>query len=332
VTILKYIVLMLLLVTFQFSFAQDTGSQTIESQTTGATPWQRLEYLCAENQSLSQIIAGPGQMTLIFGTLFYPMKQVDIIQDTNAPIHYVSGSPDTTLEWILEKGEGKLLQDGTVLAQGCVLRENANAATSETLTPASVSYTCKDNILVNVQYLNDVAQIDVIDPTYGDQAYELPKTDSVSGVKFSNDSTTWFVQGEDANLFEETEEVQHAEDCKLVATMNASTKTLTGTVTYLLRVALPENAVLQIQLQDVSLQDVAATVLAEQTIETKGQQVPIPFSLSYDVAKLEPNRIYALSVRITVAGKLRWINDEQVRVLSGGYPSNNVGVRMIQVQ
>ena len=173
-------------------------------------PWQRLEYTCANEIPITQILAAPGQITLLFNDGFYPMKQ-----------------------------------------------------------------------------------------------------------------------GEDGNLFEEAEEVQHAEKCKLVA---STVKTLTGTVTYLPRVALPENAVVQVQLQDVSMQDVAATVLAEHIIETNGQQVPIPFSLSYDETRLEPNRIYALSVRITVDDKLLWINTTQLRVLSDGYSSDKVEVRVEQVQ
>jgi putative lipoprotein len=275
--------------------------------------------------SVTQIIAAPQQITLIFKDTFYPMKQVGTMQDAGLSARYESG---TKLSWIIQEGVGRLeREDGTVLAEGCMSRD----ATMQAETPATLEYTCKDDVSVSVSYVDDIAQISVSDPNYGDQTYELSRASSASGGKFSNGATTWFVKGDEANLFEEAEEVQHAEKCKLVA-ITPAMKTLTGTVTYATRVALPENAVVQVQLQDVSLQDVAATVLAEQRIETNGQQVPISFSLSYDETKLEPNHVYALSVRITVGDRLLFINTEQVRVLREGYSSDNVEVQVEQVQ
>jgi uncharacterized lipoprotein YbaY len=307
VTLFRYSFCLLVIFFIHYSLPQES-------------PWQRLEYLCADQVSLTQIVASPEQITLIFNDAFYPMKRVETTRDTS---RYDS---DTNLRWIVEQEVGRLEgEGGTRLAEGCVVQDPAMQAATSTL----VKYTCEDNMLVNVQYVNDTAQISVADPTYGDQRYALPRVPSASGAKFSDGSTTWFVQGEEGNLFEEAEEVQHAEKCKLTV---SAMKTLTGTVTYLPRVALPENAVVRVQLQDVSMQDVASTVLAEQIIETNGQQVPIPFSLSYDETKLEPNRIYALSVRITVGDKLLWINTEQIRVLGEGYPSDNVEVRVNQVQ
>src|SRR5690606_28033950 len=55
------------------------------------------------------------------------------------------------------------------------------------------------------------------------------------------------------------------------------TGVLTGTVTYLQRVALPPGSVIEVRLQDVSRADAAAEVIASQTITTAGENVPIPF-------------------------------------------------------
>ncbi len=57
----------------------------------------------------------------------------------------------------------------------------------------------------------------------------------------------------------------------------AETATLTGSVTYLQRIALLPDAVIDVQLQDVSKADVAANVIASQTNTTTGENVPIPF-------------------------------------------------------
>lgn len=102
--------------------------------------------------------------------------------------------------------------------------------------------------------------------------------------------------------------------------------TLTGTVTYLQRIALLPGSVIEVKLEDVSIADAAAPVLASQVITTAGENVPIPFELTYDPADIEPNRRYALRVRITVDGELEWINTEQYGVLTNGNPTTDVEV------
>ena len=82
---------------------------------------------------------------------------------------------------------------------------------------------------------------------------------------------------------------------------------LKGSITYRQRIALGPAAVVKIRLEDVSGMDIAATVIAETTLENPGQ-VPIAFTLSYDDAQLEAGHRYALRARIEEEGKLRFIN------------------------
>lgn len=103
---------------------------------------------------------------------------------------------------------------------------------------------------------------------------------------------------------------------------------LTGTVTYRQRIALPAGSVISVQLQDVSKQDVAATVVASQTITTTGENVPIPFTLTYDPAQIDAKFTYALSVRITIDGQLAWLNTERYAVLTNGAPTSGVEVNV----
>lgn len=107
---------------------------------------------------------------------------------------------------------------------------------------------------------------------------------------------------------------------------------LTGTVTYLQRVALPPGSVIDVQLQDVSRADAPAQILASQTITTAGENVPIPFTLSYDPAQVDERFTYALSVSITTDGQLRWINTQQYAVLTRGAPLSEVEVVLQPVQ
>jgi uncharacterized lipoprotein YbaY len=96
---------------------------------------------------------------------------------------------------------------------------------------------------------------------------------------------------------------------------------VTGTITYLQRIARPEDAVVEVKLSDVSRADAPATVIGEQTITNPGQ-VPIPFVVTYDPAVIDPRFTYAIQVRITDgAGNLMWINTSAYNVITNGNPS-----------
>lgn len=86
--------------------------------------------------------------------------------------------------------------------------------------------------------------------------------------------------------------------------------TLTGTVTYRERIALPPDSRLIVTISDVSLMDAPSVTIAQNQITTAGQQVPISFAVSYDRARIQPGRSYAVSARILDGrGKLVWITD-----------------------
>jgi putative lipoprotein len=110
----------------------------------------------------------------------------------------------------------------------------------------------------------------------------------------------------------------------------AEQSAVTGRVMYRQRIALPDNAIVKVQLQDVSLQDVAAKVISEQIIETNGKQVPFDFVLPYDPAEIDERNTYSISVRITVDGKLKFINETSHQVLTRGKPTDlDVTVEMV---
>ena len=87
----------------------------------------------------------------------------------------------------------------------------------------------------------------------------------------------------------------------------ALAETLSGTVTYRERIALPPDAQITVQLQDVSRADAPAQVLGEAVIAPKGQ-VPVPFALDYDADALQPGHSYALQARITRGDRLLFTN------------------------
>ncbi|MBD2838141.1 YbaY family lipoprotein [Pseudomonas sp. JM0905a] len=98
------------------------------------------------------------------------------------------------------------------------------------------------------------------------------------------------------------------------------TRHLEGEVFYLQRMALLPAATLSVSLQDVSLADAPAVELARQNGPIQGQ-VPLPFRLDYDPAKVQPDHRYAVSARIELDGRLMFINTEQHSVkLDGSDP------------
>lgn len=116
------------------------------------------------------------------------------------------------------------------------------------------------------------------------------------------------------------------------ATKPMPTATVTGSVVYRQRIALPPNAVVNVRLQDVSRADAPAVLLDEQTIATNGKQIPIPFTLKYDPSQIQPQYTYAVSAQILVDGKLQWVSTTRNEVITRGKPTSNVAVMMNQVR
>lgn len=111
------------------------------------------------------------------------------------------------------------------------------------------------------------------------------------------------------------------------ATPTPPSVSLEGEVFYLQRIALPDNATLTVNLQDVSLADAPAVLLARQSGPVKGQ-VPLAFHLEYDPAQVKPGHRYALSARIELAGKLLFITTEQHGVELNGQPTPPLRLRL----
>jgi putative lipoprotein len=94
----------------------------------------------------------------------------------------------------------------------------------------------------------------------------------------------------------------------------ADEKVLKGEVMYRERIALPPNAVLSVQLADVSLADAPPAVIGERKVAPAGQ-VPIRFEISFDPQVIRPNMTYALQARITADGRLLFISDMRHQVV-----------------
>jgi putative lipoprotein len=104
-------------------------------------------------------------------------------------------------------------------------------------------------------------------------------------------------------------------------------------VAYRERIAMPENAVLTVQLQDVALADAPAKLIAEQKFTFAGHQVPLPFEVHYDSTKIDAKHMYALSARITVNEQLMFMNTTTYRVITQGNPARaDILLQMVEGQ
>ena len=77
-------------------------------------------------------------------------------------------------------------------------------------------------------------------------------------------------------------------------------ETITGTVTYFQRIAMPPGAVVEVKLVEARKRK-NKTIVA--TKITSPGQVPVPYTLVYNPKEMRPDRKYAMQARILVDGK-----------------------------
>jgi putative lipoprotein len=96
---------------------------------------------------------------------------------------------------------------------------------------------------------------------------------------------------------------------------------ITGTVAYLERSALPPDAVVEVQLQDVSAQDAPATIVADVKIPAEGKEVPIAFRIPYASAHIDPTHSYVVRAIIMSGGSRMFTSTTAYPVITRGAPT-----------
>lgn len=95
---------------------------------------------------------------------------------------------------------------------------------------------------------------------------------------------------------------------------------ITGTVTYRERLALPPDAELLIRLEDTSRAGAHSEVIAEGSARIP-HQVPLSFELPFDPAAIKPGNRYQISATIVHKGKTLFVTDTAHYVLTRGAPA-----------
>lgn len=97
-------------------------------------------------------------------------------------------------------------------------------------------------------------------------------------------------------------------ECKAVPAV-ATPGVATGTVTSLLRMALPPDAILRVELRDTALADAAVPLLAATEMRIGGNQLPLHWRLDYKPAAITSRSRPALSARVVADDRLVMISD-----------------------
>lgn len=112
------------------------------------------------------------------------------------------------------------------------------------------------------------------------------------------------------------------------ASAMAKPRTLSGTVTYRERMALPPSAIVEVKLLDVSLADAPAKTIAKASVKSR-RQVPIQYRLRFDDAQIKSGRSYALQAQITVDGQLWFTSTMRHTVFAGGVDNMDIPVQRV---
>ncbi len=111
----------------------------------------------------------------------------------------------------------------------------------------------------------------------------------------------------------------------------AEARTISGKVVYRERMMLPPGAVVEVKLLDVSLADAPARTISETRI-TDAKASPIPYTLRFNSAQIEPRRTYALQARIQQGDRLLFINTTRHAVFAGGKDDGEIQVEHVAGQ
>ncbi|WP_025675037.1 YbaY family lipoprotein [Salinivibrio socompensis] len=91
---------------------------------------------------------------------------------------------------------------------------------------------------------------------------------------------------------------------------------VSGTLVYRERLALPENASVTVRLVEMKTMDSPGKVISRQSFVTKGQQVPLHFVLNYDPSQISAAHDYVITAQIDVSERPLFITNTINKVIT----------------
>jgi putative lipoprotein len=107
----------------------------------------------------------------------------------------------------------------------------------------------------------------------------------------------------------------------VAAEQPAPPASITGQVVYRERMALPPDALVRVWLEVAAEPERPARRVAEVTVPTEGKQVPIPFTLPYDAARISPGKAYLVRATILSGNQVLFASHGRYPVITKGAPS-----------
>lgn len=115
------------------------------------------------------------------------------------------------------------------------------------------------------------------------------------------------------------------------AAVPAGQACVAGLVTFADPATLPQDAVLQVRINDISRMDAPAVVMGEQIISGPAS-TPVPYRVCYKTDDIQPHHSYSMQARIEDgSGELLFISNTIVSVITRGAPSDGVDIAVIRV-
>ena len=111
--------------------------------------------------------------------------------------------------------------------------------------------------------------------------------------------------------------------------------TVTGTVYYLQRSALPADAMIEVSIHNKQLADAPPemTLLGQTAFLADGKQVPLPYTVAYSTQDVMEGALYSIGATIRDgSGKLLFVSTTMIPVITKGNPTENVEILVSPVK
>lgn len=192
----------------------------------------------------------------------------------------------------------KIPKQSIILVTALLLSVALSTQAQQTAQSRIYNFECSEGKKFRATFTGDRAVIEL-----DGRSLTMQQVRSASGIRYQAGKYVFSGKGNQAELTLNHQPLY--QNC--TGTMiSSSSENVSGTVTYRERVALPPNAIVRVTLESVGT---PTELIAEQTIETQGQQVPIPFSLNYDGSNIREEASYVIRAQILVDNQLRFSGD-----------------------
>ncbi len=105
---------------------------------------------------------------------------------------------------------------------------------------------------------------------------------------------------------------------------------LTGIIDHSHRMNLPVGTIVIVQIRDTTRAGSEGVKVAEQVIDSQGDELPMPFTVIYNSHSINQKHTYSVSAKIEDSdGKLLYISGGDTPVLTKGNPTHDIDIEVV---